>query len=191
MPYLAQLGTPRRLCWRPRPILAGGEEYAIGGRRPRRVSPRSLGYKEHPIAPACATPVRMRLSDRFVCASAAPACGLALVLLGGCSSHGASPGTDATAFTIQTPAVTVAVNKERYVCYAETLDADLTIDRYDYAVVPFVHHVVLARTLAPEPEGLSECDVLFKTTWIPLLVSGKGSTTLQDPAGAATVLRKG
>ena len=123
-------------------------------------------------------------------ASAAP-CGLALLALGGCSSGGSSPAQDTTTFSLETPSVTVDANKEKYVCYAKTLDADLTIDRYDYASVPFVHHVVVARTLAPEPDGVSECNVLFKTTWIPLLVAGKGSASLQDPEGAATVLPKG
>jgi hypothetical protein len=130
--------------------------------------------------------VRMRLLDlRF----AVGATGAALVAVAGCGSHDEASNT--ATFTLQTPTVQVAANKERYVCYAQTLDEDLTIDRYDYAVVPFVHHVVVARTLAPEQDGVSECDVLFKTTWVPLLVAGKGSATLEDPAGAATVLPKG
>jgi hypothetical protein len=118
--------------------------------------------------------------------------GLAVLLAGagGCSSS-KSAGPAATTFSLKTPTVTVAAGQERYVCYAKTLDSDLAVDRFDYAVVPFVHHVFFSRTLAPETEGLSECDVLFKTTWIPLFVAGKGSDTLQYPNGAASVLPKG
>ena len=76
-------------------------------------------------------------------------------------------------------------------CYAKTLDSDVSIDRFQYAGVPFVHHIFLSRALAPEPEGVSECDVLFKTTWAPLFVGGVGEAKLQYPDGAASILKKG
>jgi hypothetical protein len=132
----------------------------------------------------------MRVPAPGIVGIATTCAALLTLAFGGCGSHGSSPAPSPT-FTIQTPTVTVAAGQEKYVCYAQTLTEDLTVDRYDYAVVPFVHHVFFSRDLAPEPEGLSECDVLFKTSWIPLLVAGKGNATLQDPAGAASVLPKG
>src|SRR5258708_6812770 len=115
---------------------------------------------------------------------------LAIVASSGCSSS-SSPAPSSSVFSYKTPTVTVSPGQERYVCYAQTLAEDLQIDRFDYAVVPGVHHVFFSRTLAPEPNGLSECDVLFKTTWIPLFVAGTGSASMQDPPGAAAVLPKG
>jgi len=84
-----------------------------------------------------------------------------------------------------------AAGQERYVCYTRTLDADLAVDRFDYAAKSYVHHIFFSRTLQPEPDGVSECDVLFRTTWIPLFVAGNGSAHLAYPQGAATLLPKG
>jgi hypothetical protein len=115
------------------------------------------------------------------------------LLLAGCasSSKSSGPSTDTATYTVQTPSVTVSAGSERYVCYAKTLDEDLAVDRFDYAVRDYVHHMFFSRTTAPEPDGLSECDVVFKTTWIPLFLAGKGGESLQYPAGDANVLPKG
>jgi len=115
------------------------------------------------------------------------------VTFGGCSSGGTASKstTGTTSYSVQLPTVTVAAGQERYVCYTRTLDADLAVDRFDYAAKSYVHHIFFSRTLQPEPDGVSECDVLFRTTWIPLFVAGNGSAHLAYPQGAATLLPKG
>ncbi len=131
--------------------------------------------------------------------------GASVALLAGllaCSSSSSSssptpagaPGSDAGAgavYVIQTPSVSIAASSEKYVCYAVTLDQDLNVDSFSFAEKAYVHHMFFSRTTAPEPEGLSECDVVFKTTWIPLFLAGKGATSLQYPPGDANVLPKG
>lgn len=113
--------------------------------------------------------------------------------LSACSSkhNDAAPATGAATFTLTTPDIVVGAGEEKYVCYAKTLEEDVAVDRFELAENAVVHHVFLSRTLAPEPEGLSECNVIFKQTWLPMFVTGKGSTTLEYPSGAASVLRKG
>ncbi|HLK40959.1 MAG TPA: hypothetical protein VKU41_29615 [Polyangiaceae bacterium] len=123
--------------------------------------------------------------------------GSALVIAGaaGCGSGSKTPTTSSTpssdAFSISTPAVTVAAGEERYVCYAKTLDSDVSVDSFSYVGVPLVHHVFFSRAMAPETEGVTECDVLFKTTWAPLFVAGASAAKLDYPAGAASILKKG
>jgi hypothetical protein len=107
------------------------------------------------------------------------------------SSSTSTPTPAASSYSIQAPAVTVAAGQERYVCYTLTLDKDLAVDRFDYPVQDYVHHLFLSRTIVPEQDGQAECDVVFKTTWEPLFIGGKGSTSLQYPPGDANVLPKG
>ena len=114
---------------------------------------------------------------------------------GACSSKSHDAPLDASSgagtFTLTTPDIVVAAGEEKYVCFAKTLDEDVAVDRFDLTANPVVHHVFFSRTLAPEPDGLSECNVIFKQTWLPMFVTGKGSTSLEYPAGAASVLHKG
>ncbi|HEX9297561.1 MAG TPA: hypothetical protein VF881_17085 [Polyangiaceae bacterium] len=118
---------------------------------------------------------------------------LGSIYLGSCSSNSSSgtPTNDATSFTLTTPEITVMSGQERYVCFSKTLDEELAVDRFDIAGDPVVHHIFLSRSIAPEPEGLSECNVIFKQTWLPMFVTGNGSASLEYPSGAATVLHKG
>lgn len=116
---------------------------------------------------------------------------LGFVSLGACSSGSGTPPIGAAPFTLTTPDITVPASAERYVCFSKTLDEDIAIDRFEFTQLPLVHHIFLSRAIAPEPEGLSECNVIFKQTWLPMFVTGNGSTSLEYPAGAATVLRKG
>jgi hypothetical protein len=106
-----------------------------------------------------------------------------------CSSSKST--SEAEAFTLTTPEITVPAGQERYECFAKTLDEDIAVDRFDFKGSSSVHHVFLSRTLVPEPEGLSECNVIFKQSWLPMFVTGNGSTSLEYPSGAATVLHKG
>jgi hypothetical protein len=121
--------------------------------------------------------------------------------LGACSSSGTpalapTPDamtdgpTDPLLFTLTTPEITVPASQERYVCFSKTFDEDVAIDRFEFTQTPAVHHVFLSRSLVREPEGLSECNVIFKQTWVPLFVTGNGSTSLEYPSGAANVLHK-
>jgi hypothetical protein len=106
----------------------------------------------------------------------------------------ATPDSDrrsSDTWTLRTDELQVEPGKERYLCYAKTLEQDMAVDGYLSAAQPFVHHLVLARTLAPEPDGLSECDTLFRMTWDPLYIAGAGSSALSFPSGAGHNLSRG
>jgi hypothetical protein len=93
--------------------------------------------------------------------------------------------------TFRTAPVKVEAGKERFVCFTAPFEEDAAIDGYSHAAQTFVHHVVFARTLAPEPDGLSECDVLFRQTWDPLFITGAGSAKLSFPEGTGHKIKKG
>lgn len=98
---------------------------------------------------------------------------------------------DAQMLTFTTDRVKINAGEEKFVCYAAPMMEDAVIDAYSHAAQPFVHHVVFARTLAPEPDGLSECDVLFRNTWDPLFITGAGSSSLKFPEGVGHTLKEG
>ena len=114
---------------------------------------------------------------------------VSFVVVAACKSS--TPDASGSDYTIQTPSVSIAASSEKYMCWAVTLDHDLAVDEVSYVPKSYVHHVLLSQATAPEPEGLSECNVAFKTTWLPIFISGKGGDSLQYPAGAANVLKKG
>ena len=91
----------------------------------------------------------------------------------------------------QTSAFTVKPGQERFLCYAQTLTEDLNIDRFSYETTPVVHHFVLVKATAPEPEGLSECNVLFRASWQPLFGAGTAGIELGLPEGAGQMLKAG
>jgi hypothetical protein len=53
------------------------------------------------------------------------------------------------------------------------------------------HHIFLGQTLAPEPEGVSDCPVLTRGTWLPLFIGGVDSDPLVLPAGSGMRLPPG
>ena len=53
-----------------------------------------------------------------------------------------------------------------------------------------MHHFLLARTLAPEPDGFAECP-LFRTTWVPLFGTGTKDDSVEIPKGYAHRLKAG
>jgi hypothetical protein len=116
---------------------------------------------------------------------------LACASFGCTSSSPSSSNASGSTYTIQPPTLAINASSERYVCFAQTLQQDLAVDRFDYTVKDYVHHMFFSRTTSPEPDGISECDVIFKPTWIPLFLAGKGGSSLQYPAGDANVLPKG
>ncbi len=86
---------------------------------------------------------------------------------------------------------TVPAYKERFLCITQALPEGLVIDRIELPSRPVVHHAVIAETMTPDPVGQWECDVLFKTNWLPIFVAGKGDSVLQAPQGAGFKLAKG
>jgi hypothetical protein len=115
---------------------------------------------------------------------------MSLSACGNGSNAGPTPTVTAT-YTLSTPEITVPAGQEKYVCFARTLDEDLSVDRFDFEGQTVVHHVFLSKTIVPEPDGISECNVIFKQTWLPMFVTGAGTASLEYPSGAATVLHKG
>lgn len=91
----------------------------------------------------------------------------------------------------ETKSYTLQPGEEKYFCYTMTLPAD-----HETLVTEFapeygraVHHFSYYYTIAPEPDGYSECPVLIKTTWVPLFEGGRDSGKLSLPAGAGVRLR--
>lgn len=91
----------------------------------------------------------------------------------------------------QTAPFTIPAGEEKFLCFATTLDEDLVIDGYVHAAQRFVHHVVFSRAMAPEPDGLSECDTLFRFTWDPLFITGAGASEFLFPDGVGHRLEAG
>ncbi len=99
------------------------------------------------------------------------------------------PGKDDFDFT--TDEFTVAAGKEKYLCFTRRLDEALNIDRVSYEKNSVVHHLALVRTLTPEADAPFECNVFFKTTWIPLFANGTDSAKIETPKDASFPLDKG
>ncbi|MBK8256126.1 MAG: hypothetical protein IPK82_26085 [Polyangiaceae bacterium] len=115
---------------------------------------------------------------------------LSLFAASGCESPTDPPPTD-TVYTLTTDEVTVPPGEEKYLCYAQTLDRDLAIDKFTYTQTAAVHHLLLAKNTVPDPDGTFECDVLFKSSWIPLFGAGNGDAELAAPEGYGHILPKG
>ncbi len=94
-------------------------------------------------------------------------------------------------YTVEAGPFTVPAGTERFLCFTTTLDEDLVVSEVALDSKPVVHHVVFSRTTAPDPDGMFECDVLFKNNWIPLFVAGTGDASLPMPDGAGYILEKG
>lgn len=94
-------------------------------------------------------------------------------------------------YVFDTGPYSVPAGSEHYLCTTKTVEQDLYIDKFWHEGAPTVHHLVLVQTLTPEPEGSFECDVFFKTSWIPLFASGTASAELSVPAGSSFEIPKG
>lgn len=130
---------------------------------------------------------------RLLQVSARRACALVIAsVMAGCGeTEETTPAPEEKIFDLTTGAIPVPGGAERYMCYAQTLDRDLVVDRFEYEQTATVHHLLLAKTTTPEPDGVAECDVLFRTSWIPLFGSGNGTAVLDAPAGNGHMLPKG
>src|SRR5690349_10048524 len=106
--------------------------------------------------------LRHRVSRRLVLVLGSlylPACGS--------SSSAPTPPALPPSFTLTTPDIPIGPGEEKYVCFSQTMTEDIAVDRFDFTTAPGIHHVFLSRTIAPEPEGLSDCNVIYKKTWLP------------------------
>ena len=91
----------------------------------------------------------------------------------------------------RTAEFSVDPGQERFLCYATTLQQALLIDGYAHDTQKVVHHIVFSRATAPEPDGLSECDTLFRFTWDPLFLTGAGASEFSFPSGVGHELASG
>lgn len=113
-----------------------------------------------------------------------------------CDDGGSSMGADAgplepgDTFTFS-GSYELEAGEEKLVCFTWTFDEPVAFDHFEVDATPGVHHMIVSRTLAPEPEGSFECDVLFKSTWVPLFGTGNGSAALTTPEGSAFQLGAG
>ncbi len=104
-----------------------------------------------------------------------------MVLLSGCTS---SAETSEHVDLVSTP-YTLQPGEEKYFCYTMRLpaDRDVAMTKFTPTYGKGTHHILVSQTIATEPEGFSECNVLIKTTWIPLYTGGLNSGVLAMPDG--------
>ena len=106
------------------------------------------------------------------------------------AEHGLTRQDDGS-FLLRSLPFEVPAGEETFICYAHTLTHDVVLGSMAYTAKPVIHHLLLAKATAPEPEGLSACNVLFKTTWMPLFGAGSGDASVTVPPGAGHKLRAG
>ena len=115
--------------------------------------------------------------------------------LWGCSSDPSAPAVTAAEdeVTFSSTDFELAPGDEKYMCWAGNLPADRQVIvreiSADYG--PGTHHIFFGWTLAPETEGMTECPVLFKTTWIPIYLGGVDTSPLAMPEAAGVDLGTG
>lgn len=85
----------------------------------------------------------------------------------------------------------LAPGQERYLCYAVTTQERLAVKQFSSSKHPTVHHLLFSEASSPEPEGTSECAVLFKATWMPMFFATTAATEIAMPDGAAKLLEPG
>jgi hypothetical protein len=105
---------------------------------------------------------------------------------GGSQMMSTDPPPPANGLQLEAGPYDVAAGSEKYFCFATTLNeaAGVAVTKFDVFNGASVHHMALFKTLAPEPEGFTECPVLIKQTWLPLVAGGRNTTGLTLPAGA-------
>jgi hypothetical protein len=107
---------------------------------------------------------------------------LLVVLLSGCTSSSEEAGDHVDLVSVP---YTLQPGEEKYFCYTTRLPADraVAITKITPKYGVGTHHILASQTIATEPEGFSECNVLIRTTWIPLYTGGLNSGALQLPDG--------
>jgi hypothetical protein len=112
-------------------------------------------------------------------------------LLFACSGPPGGSVSTAEAFLFRTEPFVLRGGEERFLCYAHTLGEELVVDRIDFGSNRLVHHLLLIQTTVAEPEGFSECAVLFRPGWLPMFGAATAATRLQMPEGVGMVLPRG
>ena len=92
---------------------------------------------------------------------------------------------------VESQQYTLQPGEEKYFCYTTKLQQDLVVSGLEPSYGAGTHHIIIAQSIIDEPEGAAECAVLFKNTWIPLFLGGKGTTPVVFPEGAGYKLAKG
>lgn len=127
--------------------------------------------------------VTLALHAVLACGDAADDSGRAMDELGNSMEDaGAEPGIEVKDdhASFRTEVFTLEPGSEKYLCYAADVPEDLVIDGFSHEGAPFVHHLLFSRS-SGEPEGMSECDVLFRYTWEPIFAAGAGASELELP----------
>jgi len=106
-----------------------------------------------------------------------------------CTSSGGDDTRDPV--VVASDPYTLQPGEEKYFCYTRILDEDLVVSGLSPTYGDGTHHIIIAQSIANEPAGFQECNVLFKATWIPLFLGGKGTTAVHFPDGAGYKLMKG
>lgn len=124
----------------------------------------------------------------------APLLGLTLLACSNSATPGAATdGGSNNEILFASSDFTIQPGDEKYICWAGNLPADREVNirsiRGDYGAA--THHVFFAWTLVPEPDGMTECPVLFKPTWIPIYLGGRNTSPLNLPEGAAIQMGTG
>jgi len=101
------------------------------------------------------------------------------------------PVDTAEYYEVELGPFTVPAGEERFLCFTTNVPEDMWVDFFDYEATPVVHHLILSEALAPEPEGMTECDTLFRVTWSPLFLAGAGDSQLAVPEGTGHQLEEG
>src|SRR5262249_42637519 len=77
---------------------------------------------------------------------------------------------------LQAPVLAVDRGAARSVCFAVDVPEDVDVTSYTSNEPALLHHVLLARALTREPDGLADCNVLYRTRWQALFMASKGHT---------------
>lgn len=85
----------------------------------------------------------------------------------------------------KTDEYTLDPGQERFLCFAANTEEDLVIQSVSHEARSGLHHIIFSKTSAPEPDGFSECDTLFRLTWEPMYLTGAGASSLDLPEGFA------
>jgi hypothetical protein len=122
----------------------------------------------------------------------------ALLLAHGCSSEessGPSAGgvlpLDPGEIELKSEPFTLQPGDEKYYCYTMRVPdgAETVVTRLRAIYGQGTHHILFSKVLTnDEPEGFSECPVLFKQTWVPLYAAGAQTTPLEMPEGVGIKL---
>jgi len=95
-----------------------------------------------------------------------------------------------TGWVLHTEDFSLAPGQEKFLCYAVTTPEDMAIGRFSSDAHPFIHHFLFSTALVKEPEGMTECDVLFKPTWSPMFIATTATADITMPGGAAKLIDK-